>query len=335
VSKNLGGKKRARECKKGTNSASYGSAFSPEWLAKGSSGGLDMRSIIRMILFTCLLIVSVGILEVSVALAAPQSGIAEVNGTKLYYEVAGNGSAVVLIHGGTVDSRAWDDQFNELAKNHKVIRYDLRGSGKSASPVTPFSNTEDLYALMKYLKVSKAAIVGISRGGGIAFDLALDHPEAVSALVLISANLSNVPPAYEKMFERTTEVGKKEGAAAAAKVWGLDPYQGPQRKEAVPGVLKIIEENVVRFRHIDGSPSVRQLASSDKPRAERLTEIHVPTLIIYGEKDNVDARANYERWAKGIPGAKKVTFANSAHLVPIDEPQKFNQTTLDFLKTIK
>ena len=267
--------------------------------------------------------------------AATQSGIAEVNGTKLYYEVAGDGPAIVLIHGGAVDRRAWDDQFAEFAKTHKVIRYDLRGSGKSATPVTPFSNTEDLYSLMKYLKVSKAAIVGISRGGGMAFDLAIDHPETVSALVLVSSNLSNTPKAYEAMFERTTEVGKKEGAAAAAKVWGLDPYQGPQRKEAIPGVLKIIEENVVRFRHIDGSPAVRQLASSDKPRSELLTQIKVPTLIVYGMHDNVDARANYERWANGIPGAMKTTFANSGHLVPIDEPQKFNQTVLDFLRNIK
>ena len=263
--------------------------------------------------------------------AATQSGIAEVNGTKLYYEVAGRGPVVVLIHGGAVDSRAWNDQFAEFAKSHQVVRYDLRGAGRSANLKEPFSNTEDLYQLLRFLKIDKASLVGISRGGGIAFDLALDHPRMVASLVLISSNLSNTPKVYEDMFERTTEVGKKEGAAAAARVWGLDPYQGPQRKEAIPGVLKIIEENVVRFRRIDGAPAVQQLVSSAKPRSDRLMEIRVPTLIIFGEKDAPDARTNYERWAKGIPGAKRATFPRAAHLVPIDMPKEFNQTVLEFL----
>lgn len=263
------------------------------------------------------------------------SGIAAVNGTKLYYEVAGNGPAIVLIHGGAVDSRAWDEQFTVFAKSHQVIRYDLRGAGRSETPVKPYSNTEDLYQLLRFLKVSKAALVGISRGGGIAFDFALDHPEMVSALVLVSSNLSKTPKVYDDMFERTTAVGKKDGVAAAARVWGLDPYQGPQRKEAVPKVLKIIEDNVVRFRHIDGSPAVPQLASSDKPRGDRLTEIHVPTLIAFGEKDAPDARANYELWAKGIPGAQRAAFPRSGHLVPIDMPAEFNKAVLDFLAAEK
>ena len=97
------------------------------------------------------------------AQAPAQSGIAAVNGTKLYYEAAGSGRALVLLHGGAVDRRAWDDQFSDFAKHYRVIRYDLRGSGKSANPVEPFSNTEDLFALLKFLKVDKAHLLGISR----------------------------------------------------------------------------------------------------------------------------------------------------------------------------
>ena len=105
------------------------------------------------------------------AMAEVQSGIAEVNGTKLYYEMAGSGRVIVLLHGGAVDRRAWDDQFTEFAAKYRVIRYDLRGAGKSASPVKPFSNSEDLYQLLRFLKVDKAYLIGISRGGGIAFDM--------------------------------------------------------------------------------------------------------------------------------------------------------------------
>src|SRR5512146_1748629 len=102
-----------------------------------------------------------------------REGIAEVNGTKLYYEIAGTGHALVLIHGGAVDRRAWDDQFSVFAKHYKVMRYDVRGSGKSAQPVKPFSNAEDLHALLRFLKIDKTYLAGISRGGGIAFDFTL------------------------------------------------------------------------------------------------------------------------------------------------------------------
>jgi pimeloyl-ACP methyl ester carboxylesterase len=265
----------------------------------------------------------------------PQSGLAEVNGTKLHFEAVGSGRALVLIHGGAVDSRAWDAQFTEFSKQYRVIRYDLRGAGRSASPVEPYSNSADLHALLKFLDVERAYLLGISRGGGIAYDFTLEHPEMVDALILVSSNLSAGVPAYEEMFERTTTVGKKEGAAAAARVWGLDPYQGPQRREAVPRVLSIIEDNVVRFRRIDGSPAVRQLSISDVPRSARLKEIKTPTLVIYGAHDNVAARANYERWAEGIPGAQKEVFPKAAHLVPIDQPAEFNNTVLDFLAKLK
>jgi len=269
-----------------------------------------------------------------VAMAEVQSGIAQVNGTKLYYEMAGSGRVIVLLHGGAVDRRAWDDQFAEFAAKYKVIRYDLRGAGKSASPDKPFSNSEDLYQLLRFLKVDKAYLIGISRGGGIAFDFALEHPEMTEALVLVSANLGNIPRVYADMFERTTEAGKKNGAAAAARIWGLDLYQGPVREAARDGVLKIMEENLPRFRHFDGSVAVAQTQSYDGPAYQRLSQIRVPTLVVAGGRDAPDARANYDNWAEGIPNAQKVVFPNAAHLVNIDMPKEFNQTVLEFLSKL-
>jgi pimeloyl-ACP methyl ester carboxylesterase len=262
---------------------------------------------------------------------AAEGGIATVNDTKLYYEVAGEGHPVVLLHGGAVDSRAWDNQFTAFSAKYKVIRYDLRGAGKSASPEKPFSNSEDLYALLRFLKVDRAYLIGISRGGGIAYDFTLEHPEMVDALILVSANLSNTPAAYREMFERTTEAGRQHGAAAAAQVWGNDPYQGPVREAARPRVLQVLEENLPRFRHFDGSVAVPQLPSSDVPRRERLGEIHVPTLVIAGARDNAEARTNYATWADGIPGARLMVVPDAAHLVNIDQPEVFNRAVLDFL----
>src|SRR5262249_16006556 len=100
---------------------------------------------------------------------------------------------------------------------------------------------------------------------------------------------------------------------------------------ARPRVLKVLEDNLPRFRHFDGSGAVRQLSSSDVPRSKRLAEIHVPTLIICGAHDAPDARANYDNWEKGIPGAKKVVFPNPSHLVNIHMPKEFNDAAFAFL----
>lgn len=284
------------------------------------------------------LILITGLLIASSPLNAqvtPQTGIAEVNGTTIYYEVAGEGYPLVLIHGGAVDSRAFDDQFSEFAKHYRTVRYDLRGTGQSGDRDKPFSNTDDLYGLLQYLKISSAFMLGISRGGGFAYDFALEHPDRVKALVLVSSNLSAGVPAYEAMFERSTKAGKQSGVEAAAKVWANDPYQGPQREEARPKVLAIIKDNIARFRYFDGYQPVKQLSPSNVPRAERLGEIGVPTLVIAGAHDNIDARNNYRRWADGIPGAKMIIFPNSGHLVNIDEPDAFNQKVLEFLGTVK
>src|SRR5262249_28757315 len=94
--------------------------------------------------------------HVMAAIEKKQSWTAEVNGTTLYYETAGEGPAIVLIHGGLVDSRLWDDQMKALAKHHRVVRDDLRGFGRSAEAPEPFSHIEDLRALMDFLRIERA-----------------------------------------------------------------------------------------------------------------------------------------------------------------------------------
>src|SRR5439155_21106094 len=113
-----------------------------------------------------------------------QHGYCDVNGGKIYYEVAGQGHVLVLIHGGQLDRRMWDEQFQFFAQKYRVIRYDVRGFGNSPAATKPYSNTEDLAALLKCLKVDKAYLVGLSLGGMTAINFALIHPEMVDALAL-------------------------------------------------------------------------------------------------------------------------------------------------------
>lgn len=92
----------------------------------------------------------------------PEAGFVEVNGTKLYYEMMGEGHPLVLIHGGYMDRRMWDDQFAVFAEHYRVIRYDVRGFGKSELLQVPYSDTEDRYTLLTALGVKKTYLLGLS-----------------------------------------------------------------------------------------------------------------------------------------------------------------------------
>jgi pimeloyl-ACP methyl ester carboxylesterase len=259
------------------------------------------------------------------------TGFAHVNGTKLYYEMAGSGHALVLIHGGGADRRVWDGNFEELAKYYRVIRYDLRGAGKSEVPQTKYSNREDLRALLEHLNVGKAYMVGLSRGGGVAFDVAVSHPEMVDALILMSANLATLPEVYHKMIAAAQKAGREEGIARAAEIWSSDPYQGPVQPNlpARQKVYEIMRENLATFLYFWDSPIAAE--PGQRPRAERLKEIHIPTLVISGDRDGEEPRANYERWAKEIGGAKIVHVPGAAHLVNVDQPREFVRIVREFL----
>ncbi|HEY7490512.1 MAG TPA: alpha/beta hydrolase [Candidatus Tectomicrobia bacterium] len=118
------------------------------------------------------------------------TGFADVNGTRLYYEVAGTGHPLVLIHGFSLDTRMWDDQFEVFAQGYQVLRYDLRGFGKSAVPTdTPYTHPDDLYALMTHLGIEHADIVGLSLGGAVALDFAVTYPRATDVLIPVDAAL--------------------------------------------------------------------------------------------------------------------------------------------------
>ena len=117
-------------------------------------------------------------------------GIADVNGTHLYYELAGSGDPLVLIHGNTLDTRMWDDQFEPLARRYQVIRYDMRGYGKSALPTADsYAPADDLMALLRHLGFGSAHVLGQSRGGAAAIDFALTYPEATDTLTVVDTVL--------------------------------------------------------------------------------------------------------------------------------------------------
>lgn len=122
---------------------------------------------------------------------ATQTGFADVNGTRLYYEIAGSGHPLVFIHGNTLDTRMWDDQFEVFSQQYRVLRYDIRGFGQSAVPTTePYTHPADLRALMTHLGIDHAHIIGLSLGGAIAINFAVTYPESTDTFITVDAGLS-------------------------------------------------------------------------------------------------------------------------------------------------
>src|SRR5258708_1907088 len=135
----------------------------------------------------------------------PTMGFAAVDGARLYYEIMGAGHPLVLVHAGIADSRMWDDQFAAFAEHFTVVRYDIRGFGKSVMPPGVSSTYRDLHGLLRVLGIERAHVVGLSIGGGIAIDFTLQHPEMVTALVPVASGLGGEMPS-EEMVKAYAEV---------------------------------------------------------------------------------------------------------------------------------
>ncbi|MDQ2717560.1 MAG: alpha/beta hydrolase, partial [Chloroflexota bacterium] len=116
-----------------------------------------------------------------------EKGFARVHGTKLYYEMAGEGHPLVLLHGGLLDHRMWDQQFEAFARHYQVVRYDIRGFGASEMSGTTYADERDLYDLLVYLDIDKTYLLGLSLGGSIAIDFTLEHPQKMDGLILAAA----------------------------------------------------------------------------------------------------------------------------------------------------
>ena len=260
------------------------------------------------------------------------SGLAEVNGTRLFYEVAGKGRVLVLVHGGLVDSRLWDDQFAEFAKHYRVIRYDLRGFGRSGYPTEPFSHVEDLYGLLKFLKVERCSLVGLSLGSMIAADFTLEHPEIVERLVLTAPGLRGPQAQRNERARAVYKLAETAGRDKAIDAWMENDFfaTGKQNDSRYEERMRAM----LRDNYKTWGPTPTQLVWNwpKRPTTERLQEIKAPTLIIIGDKDAPSILANAEVYQSQIPGARKAVITNVSHHLVMEKPKEYNRLVLGFLK---
>lgn len=258
-------------------------------------------------------------------------GFAEVNGTRLAYEVTGHGTPVVLIHGFTLDQRLWDDQIAAFAAVHRVVRYDLRGFGRSAPPRPgeSYTHADDLRALMTYLGIQQAAVVGLSLGGWVALEFTLTYPHNVSHLVMVDAALREYGsnPEIGEFIGPLYATGRTD-VAAAKTMWLAHPLFAVTQSlpDAAPRLAAMVGDySGCHWAYDDPHPPLVP------PAFRRLHELHVPTLVLIGEYDHSFFHETADFLAAGIPGVRNSVISHAGHLPNMDEPAEFNRLVLDFL----
>jgi len=264
------------------------------------------------------------------------AGFAPVLGTHLYYEVNGVGMPLLLIHSGWLDGRMWDEQFALFAQHCLVIRYDVRGYGRSAMPSVPYSHVADLDALLTFLELDAVVVLGLSMGGMIALDFALQHPERVKAVIAIATPVRGIQPAAEEFEPAAAPVrAAQQGQYAQAINLQLArwfPQQSTKASAQAQQRIRAIMEDF-SFPRLAPTAPVEQWPSPIT--AERLTAIQMPTMIVVGEQDEGFIRRCADVLATQIPRAQLVCVPHAGHLVNIDQPEQFHQTVLRFLTPLR
>ncbi|HCU90193.1 MAG TPA: hypothetical protein DGR97_09625 [Gammaproteobacteria bacterium] len=257
-------------------------------------------------------------------------GIAEVNGTTLFFEQAGHGQPIVFIHGFSLDSRMWESQFETFARNYRVIRYDLRGFGRSA-PVThdPFDPVQDLKELLDYLNVKSATLAGLSLGGSVAIDFALAFPTYTTRLVAADSGLTGYPWLRGRPATEPAKIAATEGIDAAKRQWlNTDLFVPASEQPSVFARLTEYVQDYSGWHWLNDNP----VKLSHPPAIERLHHIDCPTLVIIGERDLQDFHEISNILCSKIPGATCCKIPGAGHMANLEDPLAFNAALFRFLE---
>jgi pimeloyl-ACP methyl ester carboxylesterase len=262
-----------------------------------------------------------------------ETGFAKFGQSEIYYEVAGSGEpTVVLIHGGLLDCRMWDDQFEILSRDHRVVRYDASAHGQSVLPPDAYWDHADLRGLLDHLAIDRAVLVGLSLGGRIAIDLALEDPQRVEAVVAVSSGLGGyrfISENYLKDRDAMIAAWKagdfKNVVEAFQRSWTDGPHRMP---EDVDPVVRERVRAMARNR-IESAMEGRGLR---QPAIDRLSELEVPMLVVVGELDVPGILEIADMLVAANQNAELVVVPGVAHLVNMEKPEEFNRILLDYLE---
>ncbi|KUF13638.1 alpha/beta fold hydrolase [Streptomyces silvensis] len=252
----------------------------------------------------------------------------------LAYRDSGWGAPLVLLHGGFVDHRMWDEQIAHFSRNFRVIAPDVRGHGWSSNASVPFRQTDDLAALLRHLDVGPAVLVGLSMGAGIAVDTALEHPALVRALVVSGAGTSEPEfddpwvKAIQAEWARAAAAGDAAGFAAAHLLFVAGPHRtfDDVDQDVIVRVRDMVTHTLSKHTG-DEPPSILPVTDT----WARAAELDVPVLALSGAVDSDDCKGMAARLADSVADGRTVTVENCAHYPNMERPDAFNDALQGFL----
>lgn len=249
----------------------------------------------------------------------------DVNGARLWYDEAGSGPAVLLLHGGLGDSGLWEPVVPFLAERFRTIRSDLRFYGRSTGPNAPWSWQDDAIGVLDELGIQRAAIVGLSMGGKLALDIALAHPDRLWAVAGVAPGLGGHDGgAYTEEHEARFEAAEDKTAAMMEidfEVWAPLGADDRIRRlwRATPDANPLPE-------------GVEPLEPPGAPAKERLGELRVPTLVVTASHDPAGMREIGPLVEREAPNARHLEL-DSDHYLTLREPELLSSMLLEFLTT--
>jgi 3-oxoadipate enol-lactonase len=255
-----------------------------------------------------------------------RSGFVEVKGGKLYYEVSGSGSPVLLLSGFSLDTRMWDDQFEVFAKHHRVVRFDTRGHGQSPASLEPYRRVQDIGVVLDVLDMAKAHLVGLSLGGSDAIDFVLEAPSRVNSLTAVDAGLSGF-----RWTINWDSGASTMGLDAAKENWLAHPmFAALNRNPELSARMRKIVNDYSGWHWLNRDPEL----GIAPPAIQRLSDIRTPTLVLVGERDLPDFHAVANLLGEKIPGARKLILAEAGHMANMEDPDLLNKLVLDFIDSV-
>jgi pimeloyl-ACP methyl ester carboxylesterase len=267
--------------------------------------------------------------------------LASINGVDIYYEEHGEGQPILFCHEFAGDYRSWAPQVSALARRYRTIVYSARGYLPSSVPTDEAAyseeqHVEDAYALLRFLGIDQAHIVGLSMGGNVTLKLGLAHPEVCRSLVVAGAGFGSVnPEEFRANCRETADMLERQGMAVAADIYGRGPSRLRFEQKDPLGFAALVD-GLKEHSTLGSALTMRNVQGKRKTVyevADQLPGLQVPTLVVAGDEDEL-ALEPALLMKRTIPNCGLLILPKTGHTVNLEEPALFNAAILDFISAV-
>lgn len=250
----------------------------------------------------------------------------------LYYEEQGAGEPLLLLHGLGSNGRSWEYQVEPFARQYRVIVPDVRGHGRSAKPAGPYSVSQfanDIFNLLDHLQIDRFHLVGLSMGGMIGFQMAVDHPERLKSMTIVNSGPELIPRGLKEKWQilQRRLITRFVSMAKIGEIIGGKLFPEPHQAAYKSQFIEQMSNN---------DPEAYKAATNALlgwSVSNKLARIQCPILVISADMDYTPV-AFKEAYVRQLPTARLQVIENSRHATPIDQPEVFNTAVLQFLHTV-